>query len=192
MAVLSTPEHYRLSIGFIEGNPNCLCLLISNIFLWEFECNLLENVGLLAGRYSGTKRPDLYLTPQALQSVLGPSGPALHCGVLSAPQCWHFLPIVLQRFPFAVAFEVFTFLWTRQFFSWSLRSLHLRRRLDLAFTGILTLPKQYITTFPLAKVSELWCFVAVPKTSTNDVSTAGNASLFDNHSSSSSANSCKW
>ncbi|URD99294.1 hypothetical protein MUK42_36975 [Musa troglodytarum] len=46
----------------------------------------LTKVGLQAGRYSGRRRPDLNRTPQALQSVLAPSGPARHCGVFWAPQ----------------------------------------------------------------------------------------------------------
>lgn len=49
------------------------------------------NVGLAAGRYSGNRRPDLYRTPHALQSVFGPIGPSLHCGVLDTSQCMHFL-----------------------------------------------------------------------------------------------------
>lgn len=65
--------------------------LISNTFLWEFECNDGMNVGLAAGRYSGKSLPDLYRTPQALQSVFGPIGPARHCGVLVISQCIHFL-----------------------------------------------------------------------------------------------------
>lgn len=51
------------------------------------------NVGLAAGRYSGTSRPDLYLTPQALHSVFGPIGPVRHCGVFSDAQCVHFRPL---------------------------------------------------------------------------------------------------
>lgn len=47
------------------------------------------NVGLAAGRYSGTSRPDLNLTPHALHSVFGPSGPVRHCGVFSDAQCVH-------------------------------------------------------------------------------------------------------
>lgn len=66
-------------------------LLISRTFLWEFECNDGTKVGLAAGRYSGKSLPDLYRTPQALQRVFGPMGPALHCGVLVISQCIHFL-----------------------------------------------------------------------------------------------------
>lgn len=51
-----------------------------------------SKVGLAAGRYSATSRPDLYRTPQALQSVFGPNGPVRHCGVFSEAQCRHFLP----------------------------------------------------------------------------------------------------
>lgn len=68
------------------------CLLSSRTFRWEFECFADMNVGLAAGRYSGTNRPDLYRTPQALQSVLGPIGPVRHWGVFSAWQCKHFRP----------------------------------------------------------------------------------------------------
>ncbi|URD99467.1 hypothetical protein MUK42_28890 [Musa troglodytarum] len=49
----------------------------------------LTKVGLQAGRYSGRRRPDLNLTPQALQRVLVPRGPARHCGVFWAPQWLH-------------------------------------------------------------------------------------------------------
>ncbi|GJN41323.1 hypothetical protein PR202_gn00679 [Eleusine coracana subsp. coracana] len=41
------------------------------------------------GRYSGNSLPDLNLTPHALHSVLGPSGPCRHCGVSSDAQCVH-------------------------------------------------------------------------------------------------------
>uniref|UniRef100_A0A0A8YMU2 Uncharacterized protein n=1 Tax=Arundo donax TaxID=35708 RepID=A0A0A8YMU2_ARUDO len=62
---------------------------ISTTFLWELEWMDGTKVGLAAGLYSGKRRPDLYRTPQALQSVLGPRGPARHCGVLSIWQCVH-------------------------------------------------------------------------------------------------------
>lgn len=71
------------------------CLRISSTLRWELECLVSTKVGLAAGRYSGTRRPDLYLTPQALQSVFGPNGPVLHCGVLSVAQWRHFLPSLL-------------------------------------------------------------------------------------------------
>lgn len=48
-------------------------------------------MGLAAGRYSGSSRPERYRTPQALHSVFGPNGPSLHCGVLVTSQCVHFL-----------------------------------------------------------------------------------------------------
>lgn len=67
------------------------CLLSSITFRCELECLVRTNVGLAAGRYSGTSLPDLYLTPQALHSVFGPNGPVLHCGVLSVAQWRHFL-----------------------------------------------------------------------------------------------------
>lgn len=66
-------------------------VLISSTFLWELECTEGTKVGLAAGRYSGKSRPDLYRTPQALQRVFGPIGPALHCGVFVISQCKHFL-----------------------------------------------------------------------------------------------------
>ncbi|PON61179.1 hypothetical protein PanWU01x14_147690 [Parasponia andersonii] len=65
------------------------CRRSSMTFRCEFECWVRTNVGLAAGRYSGTSRPDLYLTPQALQSVLGPIGPVRHWGVFSDAQCVH-------------------------------------------------------------------------------------------------------
>lgn len=68
----------------------CL-VLISRTFLCELECKHGTKVGLAAGRYSGKRRPDLYRTPQALQRVLGPNGPARHCGVFVTSQCKHFL-----------------------------------------------------------------------------------------------------
>lgn len=55
----------------------------------ELECLAGTNVGLAAGRYSGTNRPDLKRTPHALHNVFGPIGPLRHCGVLSDPQCKH-------------------------------------------------------------------------------------------------------
>lgn len=67
------------------------CLLSSSTFRCELECLVRTNVGLAAGRYSGTSLPDLYLTPQALHSVFGPIGPVLHCGVLYVAQWRHFL-----------------------------------------------------------------------------------------------------
>lgn len=62
---------------------------ISMTFRWWFECSSLENVGLQAGLYSGSNRPDLNRTPHALHSVLAPIGPALHCGVFWTPQWLH-------------------------------------------------------------------------------------------------------
>uniref|UniRef100_A0A7N0V891 Uncharacterized protein n=1 Tax=Kalanchoe fedtschenkoi TaxID=63787 RepID=A0A7N0V891_KALFE len=64
----------------------------SNTLRCELECFVWTKVGLEAGRYSGTSRPDLYRTPQALHSVFGPIGPVRHCGVLSVWQCRHFRP----------------------------------------------------------------------------------------------------
>lgn len=54
---------------------------ISRTFRWLLEWTLLMKVGLHAGRYSGSRRPDLYRTPHALHRVFAPSGPARHCGV---------------------------------------------------------------------------------------------------------------
>lgn len=79
---------------------NCCCWaliisfwrLSSSTLRCEFECLVSTNVGLAAGLYSGTSRPDLYLTPHALHSVFGPMGPVRHCGVLSVAQCRHFRP----------------------------------------------------------------------------------------------------
>lgn len=68
------------------------CRRSSSTFRCELECFVSTKVGLAAGRYSGTSRPDLYLTPQALHSVFGPMGPVRHCGVLSVAQCRHFRP----------------------------------------------------------------------------------------------------
>lgn len=91
----------------------CCCCTLCNSF-WrlssstlrcEFECFVSTNVGLAAGRYSGTSRPDLYLTPQALQSVFGPIGPVRHCGVLSVAQCKHFLPSPFPSSPLSFFFE---------------------------------------------------------------------------------------
>ncbi|PON57723.1 hypothetical protein TorRG33x02_293110 [Trema orientale] len=65
------------------------CRRSSMTFRCEFECWVRTNVGLAAGRYSGTSRPDLYLTPQALHSVFGPIGPVRHWGVFSDAQCVH-------------------------------------------------------------------------------------------------------
>lgn len=73
------------------------------------------NVGLAAGRYSGTRRPDLYRTPQALHNVFGPIGPVRHCGVLSVAQWRHLRPSPLPAdevssgvsFFLAVFFAVF-------------------------------------------------------------------------------------
>ncbi|KAH0456273.1 hypothetical protein IEQ34_014180 [Dendrobium chrysotoxum] len=45
---------------------------ISSTFRWLLEWMLLTKVGLQAGRYSGSKRPDLKRTPHALQSVFAP------------------------------------------------------------------------------------------------------------------------
>jgi len=68
------------------------CLRSSSTLRCEFECFVRTNVGLAAGLYSGTSRPDLYLTPQALHSVFGPMGPVRHCGVLSVAQWRHLRP----------------------------------------------------------------------------------------------------
>lgn len=70
------------------------CLRSSTTFRWEFECLADTKVGLAAGRYSGTSRPDLYRTPQALHRVFGPIGPVLHCGVFSDAQWRHLRPVV--------------------------------------------------------------------------------------------------
>ncbi|GER52665.1 peptide chain release factor 1 [Striga asiatica] len=61
-------------------------------FRCEFECLAETKVGLAAGRYSGTSRPDLYRTPHALHRVFGPIGPVLHCGVFSDAQWRHLRP----------------------------------------------------------------------------------------------------
>lgn len=53
---------------------------------------MVTKVGLAAGRYSGTSRPDLKRTPQALHRVFGPIGPVRHCGVFSEAQWRHFRP----------------------------------------------------------------------------------------------------
>lgn len=88
-------------------------VLISMTFLWELECNDGTNVGLAAGRYSGNSRPDLYRTPHALQRLLGPIGPALHCGVFVISQCMHFLTLCDGGFWFiatgADGSNIFTF-----------------------------------------------------------------------------------
>lgn len=66
---------------------------ISSTLRWWLECNSFEKVGLQAGLYSGKSRPDLNRTPQALQRVLAPSGPVLHCGVFCTPQWLHRLGV---------------------------------------------------------------------------------------------------
>lgn len=80
-----------LALNQSELDGTSLPFLISKTFLWEFECIQLTKVGLLAGLYSGNNRPDLNRTPHALQSVLGPIGPSLHCGVLFDKQWVHLL-----------------------------------------------------------------------------------------------------
>lgn len=192
----------------------CFCLLISMIFLWELECTSLEKVGLLAGLYSGTSRPDLNRTPQALHSVLGPSGPALHCGVFSAWQCWHFRPIgsLLSTLVVRLAFG-WWWLNSHNWWSgtaWNPRRL-LRLRLLRARTGTWRLPQQLIMVAEVEVVVVivvvmllllvlfsstemglwwwLWAVLRSPGRMSTNVSTAGNASLLDNHSSS-SVNSC--
>jgi hypothetical protein len=186
-----------------------LCFLISSIFLCEFECTSAEYVGLLAGRYSGTSRPDLYRTPQALQSVLGPAGPARHCGVFSAPQCWHFLPIVVADT--GLGFLLGCWRGVHQCCSWhGMSRRRVRRRLLRARTGTLRLPQQLIRVVLLLLLlllllwvlvtllsstdTGLWCLDRLPGCSDDstpkNVSIVGNESLFDIHSSSSSAISC--
>lgn len=77
-------EEGQVGVG-VEVEEEAFIILISITLLWEFECNKLTKVGLLAGLYSGNNLPDfLYLTPHALHNVLGPNGPLLHCGVLCA------------------------------------------------------------------------------------------------------------
>ena len=63
--------------------------LISNTLRWLLEWISLLKVGLQAGLYSEKSRPDLYLTPHALQRVLAPIGPVLHCGVFCTWQWLH-------------------------------------------------------------------------------------------------------
>lgn len=94
------------------------CLRSSTTFRCEFECLAETNVGLAAGLYSGTKRPDLNLTPQALQSVLGPKGPVRHCGVFSEAQWRHFLPLPDASTEFSL------------FLTWALAGDRWRRRDD--------------------------------------------------------------
>lgn len=222
-------QTHPLSIGFTTI-PNCFCLLISITFRWEFECRSAENVGLLAGRYSGTNLPDLNLTPQALHNVFGPNGPARHCGVFSAPQCKHFLPIPAAPVVAATAAAVSVVGTTCfRFFElgcclnqrWWPEICRPRRRLLRALPGTFRPPQQLIrmllpwtlVLLPPLMVSPwllievlsrtetgLFCFETLvngggcgawwwwwsERMSTN-VSTAGNASSFDNHSSSSSA-----
>ena len=77
------------SVSAMAGSWVALFLILTTS-MWEFECKEGTNVGLAAGRYSGKRRPDLYRTPHALQSVFGPIGPSLHCGVSVTSQCEHF------------------------------------------------------------------------------------------------------
>lgn len=193
-------------------SPVWFCLLISIIFRWEFECNSLEKVGLLAGRYSGTSRPDLYRTPQALHNVLGPIGPARHWGVFSARQCWHLRPI-----PAPLGGCGGSCRGSGKANSWDHRQdlgagrsgntlLPLRRFLLRGLTGQRTgtwkVPQQLmmmgvVVRFSRTDTGLLWFSWlrtlpehGLPGRISRHVSTPGNASLFDNHSKSSSTDSC--
>lgn len=213
------PNLYPDPRGFTTIPIICFTLLISITFLCEFECFSLEKVGLLAGRYSGASLPDLYLTPQALQRVFGPRGPALHCGVFSDPQCWHFLPIVAvvvviaaSTLTMALAFLLLVKLHHCCLPGTSAKPARrrLQRRLLRARRGALRLPHELMRMllplglWPLLLLlllvvllssteTGLWCFgtpTGWSERMPTNVSTAGNKSLFDIHSSSSSANSC--
>jgi hypothetical protein len=72
------------------------------------------------------------LTPQALQSVLGPRGPSLHWGVLVAPHWEQHLPAVLTA---AVIFALFEIVCTNT--SW-LGEKGLGGFLDLFLVGVVT------------------------------------------------------
>lgn len=220
----SYPALYpQVPLAMIPPVAGCFCLLISTIFLCEFECNAAENVGLLAGRYSGTRRPDLYRTPQALQRVFGPIGPARHCGVCSAWQCRHLLPILLALV-FVLAdtggktdswrlFLIFTCFHHCHCWLGKSPKPDLRFFLNLWLRGRTGKPlgaKKLMTALPLPLLLLLLLLLLFSSTDTGlwrfnpsksgfserrpkHVSTVGNASLFDNHSSSSSTNSwIKW
>jgi len=98
------------------SNCSSSFLLISMIFLCEFECTAGMKVGLEAGRYSGTRRPDLNLTPQALQRVFGPLGPSLHCGVLVVSQWVHLRTIPSELLASRVEETVRVVRWILRFF----------------------------------------------------------------------------
>lgn len=50
------------------------------------------HISSVGGKFTrGVSLPALYLTPHALHKVFCPAGPALHWGVLVAPQCTHLL-----------------------------------------------------------------------------------------------------
>lgn len=86
------------STNYQDSTQSTCPSLMRRIFttsLWEFECRWGMKVGLSIGRYSGYNRPSLKRTPHALQSVLAPVGPALHCGVFFVWQCMHILPPVV-------------------------------------------------------------------------------------------------
>jgi hypothetical protein len=95
---LDAPSNIRLWWCCSCNNWCCWALIISFwrrsscTFRCELECLVNTNVGLAAGLYSGTSRPDLYLTPHALHSVFGPNGPVRHWGVLSVAQWRHLRP----------------------------------------------------------------------------------------------------
>lgn len=73
----------------VSGPATSFFLRISNTFRWLLEWISLQKVGLQAGLYSEKSRPDLYRTPHALQRVLAPRGPVLHCGVFCTWQWLH-------------------------------------------------------------------------------------------------------
>lgn len=200
MLISSNPNKKQELLSLLIPNPhtavaNCVFRLISTTLRWEFECNLLENVGLFAGRYSGSSRPDLYRTPQALHSVFGPMGPARHCGVLSDWQCKHLRP---SRAPPADVRGNNQVSWPSHI-AWSGNSpwlgLGLRLRpLVRGRTGTLRLPFPSLLLLLLFSRTELGLSWFTSSSGLSDnmpkhVSTAGNSSLFDSHSNSSSANS---
>jgi len=73
----------------VSGSATSFLFRISNTLRWLLEWISLQKVGLHAGLYSENNRPDLYRTPHALQRVLAPSGPVLHCGVFCTWQWLH-------------------------------------------------------------------------------------------------------
>lgn len=83
------------ALAAVDFPLELLLVLISPIVFFELEVDPLPFFAIRILPSKAALAALTLLTPQALQRVLGPSGPSLHWGVLVAPHWEQHLPAVL-------------------------------------------------------------------------------------------------